>query len=497
MVPRAADVVIVGGGSCGSVLAARLSEDPACSVLLIESGAGDPVPASPTPAHILPIGPGSPRVRLYSTTLRRGLAGTLVRGRGPGGSGAVNGAYFVRATPADLESWGSTIGGGPGRTGWSYGDALPYFRRSENDRDFGSSSAHGAAGPVPVSRRPAGEWSTTTARFVAAAEAMGFPGEPDKNAGGPPGIGPVPCNIDRGMRVDPGSAYLAAAAERPNLTVWTGATVAGLQSTAGAVRAVQVIRDGESLLVEAGTAVVAAGAIETPALLWRSGIGDPRILGAATVHPLPGVGREFSDHPEITVPYDPVPRRPAADPLVAERVPPPILEACLNLNSGDGAVEIRPYTASFGDAVPGNPRMPPVLGAALMAPRGRGRMVPHPTDPLGAPRIEHHYLSDPRDKAAAVAAVDLARGLLDASGIGAPIDGMTPHLGTSQHLSGTCPMGSDVGTSVVDQCCRVHGIAGLYIVDTSVFPRVPSRGPHATAVMLAERAAEFIASGFP
>ncbi|WP_182345909.1 mycofactocin system GMC family oxidoreductase MftG [Tomitella gaofuii] len=489
---RAADVVIVGGGSCGSVLAARLSEDPACSVLLIESGTGVAT-RGPWPAHILPIGPGSPHAHHYATTLRHGVAGTLVRGRGPGGSGAVNGAYFVRATPADLDAWGRATAGRPGRTVWSYGDALPYFRRSEHDHDFGSSAVHGDAGPVPVRRRTAESWSAATDRFVAAAEAMGFPAEPDKNAGGPAGIGPVPCNIDRGMRVDPGSAYLRAAAGRPNLTVWTGTTVRALRMSAGTVRAVQVLRDGGLLEVQAHNVVLAAGAIETPALLWRSGIGDPRMLGAAAVHALPGVGREFSDHPEITIPYKPAP--PVGDPVSGERAAPPILEACLNLDSGDGAVEIRPYTASFGDAVPGNPPMPPVLGAALMAPWGRGRMVPHPVDPCGAPRIEHHYLSDPRDEAAAAAAVDLARGLLDASGMGTPIDGMPANLGTSQHLSGTCPMGTDPGTAVVDPRCRVHGIGGLSIADTSVFPRVPSRGPHATAVMLAERAAEFVASG--
>ncbi|GAA4810080.1 mycofactocin dehydrogenase MftG [Tomitella cavernea] len=485
-------MVIVGGGSCGSVLAARLSEDPACSVLLIEAGAGGAV-RGPSPAHILPIGPGSPRTRHYATTLRRGVAGALVRGCGLGGSGAVNGAYFVRATPADLDAWGSAVGGRSGRTGWSYGDTLPYFRRSEDDYDFGSSALHGDAGPVPVSRRTAESWSTVTARFVAAAGAMGFHAEPDKNAGGPAGVGPVPCNIDRGMRVDPGSAYLGAAARRPNLTVWAGTTVRALRTAAGTVHAVEVVRDGALLEVQAHNVVLAAGAIETPALLWRSGIGDPRMLGAAAVHALPGVGREFSDHPEITIPYNPAP--PAGEQVSEECAAPPILEACLNLDSGDGAVEIRPYTASFGDAVPGNPPMPSVLGAALMSPWGRGRMVPHPADPWGAPRIEHHYLSDPRDKAAAAAAVDLARGLLDAAGLGAVIDGVPPRLGTSQHLSGTCPMGADPGTAVVDPRCRVHGLGGLYIADTSVFPRVPSRGPHATAVMLAERAAEFVASG--
>lgn len=469
------------------MLAARLSEDPDRTVLLIEAGRPEP-PLGPAPAHVLPIGPGSPRARTYATMLREGVHGTLVRGVGLGGSGAVNGSYFIRATPADLDGWAGAAEGSGAE--WSYEATLPYFRRSERDDDYGAGRVHGTAGPIPVSRRTADAWRPVTTRFMAAAGAAGFPEEPDKNAGGAAGAGPVPCNIRDGMRADPASAYLGAALGRPNLTVRTGTAADRVLLRSGAVRGVAVRGGGGEHVVEAPAVVLAAGAIETPALLWRSGVGDPRMPGIGAVHPLPAVGREFSDHPEITIPY-----APAEGIGGGPHGPAPLLEACLHAGDGyGGEVEIRPYTASFGSAVPGNPPMPPALGVSLMAPRGRGRMTPHPDDPHGAPVIEHHYLTDPRDRAAAAAAVDLARGLLDASGIGSAIDGMPPQLGSSQHLAGTCPMGTDPLTSVVDGRLRVHGIGGLSVADISVFPRVPSRGPHATAVMLAERAAEFLAA---
>ncbi len=487
--PLGADVVIVGGGSSGAVLAARLSEDPSRSVLLIEAGAPDP-PIGPTPAHLLPIGPGSPRARSYVSTLAPAGAwdaaeetvGTLVRGCGVGGSGAVNGAYFVRATARDLDGWGSAL--------WTHEATLPYFARSENDADFGAMPGHGAAGPVPVRRRAPERWRPVTARFAEAARAAGYPDEADKNGAGPAGIGPVPCNIADGMRVDPATAYLGGAGERPNLTVWTGVTVRSVALRGGAAVGVRVHGGGAVHTIGAGTVVLAAGAIETPALLWRSGIGAPGLLGADTAHALPGVGREFADHPEITIPYAPADE-------AAQDAPAPILEACLTIDDGPaGAVEIRPYTASFGAAVPGNPPMPPVLGVALMAPRSRGTMRPDPAVPWGAPLLEHRYLTDPHDAAEARAAVELAQRLLAASGIGAPLDERPPRLGTSQHMTGTCPMGDDPAAgAVVDERLRVHGLSGLFLADTSVFPHPPARGPHATAVMLAERAAEFVAAG--
>ncbi|MDN5759664.1 MAG: mycofactocin system GMC family oxidoreductase MftG [Tomitella sp.] len=492
LITTGADVVIVGGGSCGSVLAARLSEDSARSVLLLESGAPGGVGAGPTPAHLLPIGPDSERARSYRSALgpdpteSAGSRTTLVRGRGIGGSGAVNGAYFVRATAADLDAWDRAAGGSAARRSalWTYDAALPYFRRSELDCDFGENPVHGSAGPIPVRRQAERDWHPVTARIADAARSAGFPDEADKNGPGPAGFGPVPCNIDEGLRIDPASAYLGltdpeGAFRRPNLTIATSATVRRIVMRAGSAVGVEVDSGGGTHTITAGTVVIAGGAIESPALLWRSGIGDPHVLGADTRHPLPGVGREFSDHPEITIPY--VPEKPE------DHTPAPLLEACLNTDDG---IEIRPYTASFGDAVPGNPPMPPVIGAAVMAPHGRGTLRPHPADPHGAPVIEHRYFADPRDREAARVGIDLARGLLAASGIGRPGE---PRVGTSQHLCGTCPMGADQAVAVVDDHCRVHGIDGLFVVDTSVFPRIPSRGPHATAVMLAERAAEFIA----
>lgn len=434
------EVLVVGGGSCGAILAARLSEDPSVDVVLLESG---PAARAPGPLHTLPIGTGSAQATMHDAQLHEAAVSTLVRGRGLGGSSAVNGGYFVRATPADLASWGSGL--------WSYEQVLPAFRRSESDHDF-SGSAHGDTGPMPIRRVPREKWHPVSEAFAQAALDAGLPWEADKNDGlTPPGIGPVPLNMDaRGRRVDTATAYLAP---RPNLTIHTDVDVRRVLVAAG--RAV-----GVEALTHAGVEAFYADRV----ILCAGGIGSALIMLRSNLL----AGQGFSDHPEIAVPYGP-----AARPQRGQA----LLEVALNLED----LELRPYTASFGDSVPGNPAMPPHIGVALMSPRSRGAIT---LGENGAPRIEHRYLQDPADRAAAARGVELARELIRASGIGTPLE---PVLGTSQHLSGSCAIGQ-----VVDERLAVYGVENLWIADTSVFPRIPSRGVHATAVMLAERAAELL-----
>lgn len=442
---------MVGAGSCGAVLAARLSADPGSRVTLLESG-----PDATATGHLstLPIGPGSDRTTLHDARLSDAADSTLVRGHGVGGSGAVNGGYFMRAAPSDFEDWGS---------GWSHEQVLPYFRRLEHDHDF-TGPLHGSDGPMPVRRAPREGWHPVSEAFAQAALDSGLPWEADKNGTGPGGfdtggIGPVPLNMDaHGHRVDTATAYLRA---RDNLTVRPHTRVRRLLIRADVVTGVETW-DGEA--IHADNVILCAGGIGSALIMLRSNLR---------------AGQSFSDHPEIAVPY--VPNFAASQPGSPGH---PILEATLNLGS---ELELRPYTASFTDAVPGNPPMPPHIGVALMSPRSRGRIS---LDARGQARIEHRYLQDPADRELAERGVAMARQLIVASGMGALLPSertLDQALGTSQHLSGSCAMGD-----VVDQGLRAREVANLWIADASVFPRIPSRGPHATAVMLAERAAELI-----
>ncbi|MDG3011694.1 mycofactocin system GMC family oxidoreductase MftG [Rhodococcus sp. D2-41] len=490
MAGSSADVVIVGGGSCGAVLAARLSTDPDRRVLLLDAGDGyvaaEGIPPRLLDLGVLPVGEGEPATWRYDGHLTDARRVPVMRGFGLGGSGAVNGGYFVRATRADLAAWDSDL--------WTYDAALPYFCRSETDLDH-RGPRHGDSGPIPVHRDPPDRRHPISAAFHDAALDAGFPAEPDKNDSAAAGIGPVPLNARDGVRVNTALAYLLPVRSRHNLEIRGHTRVLRVLLDGDRAVGVQVERAGTVETIPAGTVVLCSGGVGSPLLLMRSGIGpadELRGVGIAPLHELSGVGRGFSDHPEIAVPYryrDGAMHRPGT----------PVLQVCLNV--GD-EYELRPYTASFTDLVAGSPAMPPQLGVALMNPASRGEITLDPADPQGLPRVRYRYLELETDRRSARHGLDLALDLLAAPQLRAlaqPLDvdrtddWISAHLGTSQHLSGSCRMGPDPDAgAVVDERCRVHGLEGLAVVDTSVIPRVPSRGPHATAVMLAERAAELL-----
>ncbi|MFZ2529782.1 MAG: mycofactocin system GMC family oxidoreductase MftG [Rhodococcus sp. (in: high G+C Gram-positive bacteria)] len=472
MLPAHADVVVVGGGSCGSVVAARLSDNPDRSVLLLESGAGyrtlRDTPREILDAATVPVGPGSTWTRRYPARLTAQVATTVARGRVLGGSGAVNGGYFVRARPADFARWPAT---------WSYDEVLTDFRSIESDADF-PGDLHGSDGPVPVARIPWDRLHPVSAAFHEAALSAGFAAVDDLNAPGPDGAGRVPSNIRDGVRVGPGLAYLLPVLHRPNLTVATGTDVLRVVVASGRAVGVEVAEGHGIRTIGVGRVVVCAGAVHSPQLLMLSGIGpadELKRLGIAVRHDLPGVGQHAVDHPEVAIRYRYRRDLPTGSPL---------LETVLHTD----ALEVRPYTVPFGAAIPGSGVVDPVLGVVLTRPLSRGRVVLDPADPWSPPTLDYRYLEDPRDRARMDAGVRLASGLL--AGMSEIVDArsLTTHLGTSLHLSGTCRMGDDE-RSVVDERCRVQGIERLSVVDTSVFPEVPSRGPHATAVMLAHRVA--------
>ena len=455
-----ADVLIVGAGSAGSILAERLSTDPDRRVTVLEAGPTRSEPAIRAltdDATLLPIGPESPVVQRFRTQLTGDEAHPvqIVRGACVGGSGAVNGGYFCRALPADFDD---------APRGWAWADVEPHYRAVATDLDFPDPRG---GGPIPV-RRVTAMCSGTTA-FATAAAAAGFDWIADlNNAGGVRGVGAVPLNIADGIRMGPGPAFLEPALSRPNLTLLTGLRVIRVRTVAGRAAGVEAIGPDGPVRVDAHTVILSAGAVASAHILLLSGIGPARDLtrlGIPVVADLP-VGRRFSDHPEwvMSTRWPPADRR-------------PVLEAVLVT---DG-LEVRPYTTGFAAMTGRSDRGHPHVGVVLTRPRSRGRLSVVSADPAVAPRIEHRYDSDPGDVADLRAGCDLVTGILRGT-----TELGTPQWSTSQHLCGTAPMGA-----VVDTTCRVHGVDGLAVVDGSVLPRVPSRGPHATIAMLAHRAAEF------
>jgi choline dehydrogenase-like flavoprotein len=446
------DVVVVGAGSAGCALAARLAARGR-RVLLLEAG-----PATPGPRDVgfLPA-EGHPRTWGHPALLRTGHPHTVPRGRGLGGSSAVNGAGWVR--PARDEGWPA---------GWTWDDLLPHHVNAETDLDL-TGALHGASGPVRV-RRPSGALLHPAARrFLAAADRIGFAAEPDKNAGGPPGAGPVPSNSTGGERIDAATAYLSGA----SVEVRGDATAVEVVFDGDRARGVR-LADGS--VVEAGEVVLSAGAVGSPRLLLASGIGP----GGARVD-LP-VGLDWSDHPAVFVPFsddDPAPHPHAASGQVA-----------LDWDAGAdpaGDVEVLAFLRPF---TPGGPRH---LMCALQAPDSRGVLT--------ADRIEYRYLRTEHDRRRLRHAVRTAAELLRA-GVGvrlAPsgevlgtdraLDGwIAAHLTTAVHLCGSAGIGR-----VVDAELRVLGVDGLRVADTSVLPTVPHRGPAAVAVAIGEKAARLVA----
>lgn len=491
------DVVIVGAGSAGCALAGRLTEDPTRRVLVLEAGTA-PVDAAGWSADIrsgaslAAADPQSADCWAFTSELAPGRHVTIPRGRVLGGSSAINGANHLRATRADLDAW----------PGWSYDSVLPYYVRGEDDRDV-VAPFHGHSGPVPV-RRPSGPLlAGVTERFLDAAASLGVAVESDKNAGGPPGVGLVPANVRDGVRVNAAMAYLLPHLDRPNLTVRGDCPVASVEFDSDRAVGVRTL-DGER--IAAGEVVLAAGSVKSPHLLALSGIGPADELRAAGVrvrHDRPGVGHGFSDHPSLFVAfgYDEALHPEAVSAQAAVHLDSAVLGAG---SDPSGDLEVLLFARPF---VPEGARH---LMCALQHPESRGSLTLVSDDPHEPPRLEHSYLVSEADRRRMRAAVRfagellgtgrLARSVQDAGLAGALGAGdaaldtwIAANLTTSAHLCGSAALGpASDPHAVVDPQLRVHGVQGLRVVDTSVVPVVPRRGPAATALVLGECAADLL-----
>ena len=486
--------VVVGAGAAGVPLATRLAQDPGRRVLLLEAGPADSTPTELRDGGRLPGAlPGHSSNWEYDTRLVRDRMHTLVRGRLVGGSSTINGGYFVRATSADFERWAAI--GGPE---WRFDRALPVLREMERDLDFVESELHGSNGPMPVTRpKPTGLINA----FIAAANELGFTTERDKNAGAPPGAGPVPSNILGGERVNTSIAYLETADHGVEVRGGTRATRVIIERG----RAVGV--ETQHGHIEADEVILTAGAIATPQLLMLSGIGPAahlRDMGIPVAADLP-VGVAFSDHPNLALGFRT--RRSVVDWEATYGFP-----AALNFDasariasrssaSSEGDLEIllaaKPLEYLLTGRRDDGRRLHTLI--ALQQHPNSGHLTLRSADPRAAPHIEHNYLTREEDRRRMRVAVRTAAELLSTRSFSEIVEGLIDlddatlqddealdtwviaRLGTALHMCGTAPMGS-----VVDGAGQVRGIAGLRVADTSILPTAPRRGPANTAVFLGE-----------
>ncbi|MDT0203065.1 GMC family oxidoreductase N-terminal domain-containing protein [Nocardioides sp. AE5] len=496
------DYVIVGGGSAGCVLAARLTENPDVTVLLLEAGGDDRREDIQTPAA-WPTLLGSDVDWGYASTVqaRTGRALPAHRGKVLGGSGSINVMAHLRGHRSDFDAWESA-----GAAGWGYEGVLPYFKRSE-DVPEGDPRFRGRGGPLRP--RPIADPHPLSVAHVEAARRLGHAIADDLNDGELTGAATHDLLIVDGKRQSTASAYLHPSMGRKNLTVLTGAHVGRLQIVDGRCTAVEYRVNGVSHVVRAGTEVLlCAGAVDSPRLLMLSGVGPAGDLSALGIRPvvdLSGVGQNLQDHVML-----------AGIRIRAGRpLPPPtgnFAEATLFLRTDPGQegpelqlVQIQvdyhlPWQAPIENAF--------AVGVGHMRPASRGRVRLVSADPGVAPLIDPRYLSERRDVDQLIAGVEEVHAM---AGSGA-FDDWEVVTGTADilqkpraeleefigdavssffHLSGTCRMGTG-DDAVVDPDLKVHGVAGLRVVDASVMPRIVSCNTNAATVMIAEKAADLL-----
>lgn len=506
------DIVIVGAGPAGCVLARRLTEDPARRVALVEAGPdyGPEPTAWPAdlrdPSFIYP--DSHPWGYLHAgRPANRPLA--LPRARVVGGSSTINACVWVRGSAADYDDWAAL-----GNPGWSFDDLLPYFRRAEAD-PFGG-PLHGSDGPVPVFRVAEADLNPVDRALAAAAESLGFPYLADLNgdAAQRPGVGPTPKNIAAGVRMNGAFTYLAPARQRPNFTLIPNALVDRVcveDSQATGVR----LADGRE--VRGRQIVLCAGAYGSPAILLRSGIGPAgglQALGIPVVADRPGVGAHLLDHPNLVFfegdDFAPYVIRTEHAPA-AQTISPLLIKARSQQAAED--IDLYLFYGFLREETHGH--WAAYFGINLEVARSQGRVCLTSPDPAATLEIDHRYFADSSDLEALCDGAELLARLISTEPLAAvvdPVPGGAPawrdrdelrawvhdHVETTFHPSSTCRMGpvSDPG-AVVDHVGQVHGVAGLRVADASVFPTIPRANIHCTVVAVAEKLADAIRRDVP
>ncbi|MCA0857729.1 GMC family oxidoreductase [Phaeobacter italicus] len=529
-----ADYVIVGGGSAGATLASRLSEDPNTTVCLLEAGGrGDSILVR-APAAVVAMLPGRPKINnwAYETVPQPGLNGRRgyqPRGKGLGGSSAINAMLYIRGHAGDYDEWASL-----GCEGWDWQSVLPYFRKAENN-ERGANDVHGASGPLQVSNQKSPR--PITDAFVAAGQSLQIRQVDDFNSGDNEGIGLYQVTqfhdeARNGERCSAAAAYLHPVMDRPNLTVLTGAHASRILIKGKRAVGVQYLQHQQSHEVKAAREVIlCGGAFNSPQLLQLSGVGreaDIRPHGIEMRHHLPGVGQNLQDHLDFTLAYKSRDRDNFGISLPGSVS---LLGHILNWRKTGTGMIATPFAegAAFFKTDPAENRADVQLHfvisivddharklhlghgfschVCVLRPKSRGSVTLESSDPMAAPRIDPGFLSDPEDLDVLMKGVRKTRQIMAAEPLaryihkelfieGEPDDAaLEQHIrnraDTIYHPVGTCKMGMD-DMAVVDPQLRVHGLDGLRVVDASVMPRLVGGNTNAPTIMIAEKAADMI-----
>ena len=495
------DFIVVGAGTAGCVIAARLSEDDGARVLLLEAGSGRPPEAvAVPPAWPSLLGTSADWGESTVPQVATGATMPWSRGRGVGGSSAINGMIFMRGHRSSQDAWPAA-----GAEGWGFDDLLPYFRRSEHTEGR-DPALRGVGGPLSVG--PARPGHPVAEAALAAADEMGYWTASDISGGLQEGFGWCDLTIADGRRQSAFDAYLAPALTRPNLDLVTDALVHRVRVEAGACTGVEYSVGAEMFSAACrGEVVLAAGTVGSSLALMRSGIGpqaDLRDAAVDVVADLPGVGQNLQDHPAASVVYS------AARPLPAPANGHGEVLGLVRSHLASDAPDLQILCVDVPLSVPavGGPDQGYALLVSLMAPRSRGSVKLRSAEPHAAPALDPNYLSDERDVDAMVAGLALARALGRAKALdpwrGAEVhpgphahsaDRLRPYLRqalqTYNHAVGTCRIGED-DMAVVDAELRVRGIDGLRVADASVMPSIVAGNTMATVYGIAERAAALL-----